>query len=166
MLKLVTVTLPRAYTYRATADTPELTYGPGTVQVPLALAEKLKVSRHIDDFQEFDGEAPRSTVAAERIVPSQELAPDFPAREYLFMAGHTTYDHVADLSREDLLALPNIGEAKADAILEAIKAVDLPESADAQPTTIRRSVEPAQTDTPRRSNVRRASRLDEGDNAA
>jgi endonuclease III len=46
------------------------------------------------------------------------------------------------LSREQLLALPNIGNAKADAILEAIKAADLPADVNAEPTTIRRNVVP------------------------
>jgi hypothetical protein len=138
MTTLVTANLPRAYTWQPNADEPEVTYGPGRVQIPVALAEKLKAKRHIEDYSE-ESSAPAS---AAHVVRSQELAPDFPAREYLFMAGHTTYGHVAELSREQLLALPNIGNAKADAILEAVKAADLPTDVNAEPTTIRRNVVP------------------------
>jgi hypothetical protein len=138
MTNLVTANLPRAYTWQPNADEPEVTYGPGRVQIPVALAEKLKAKRHIEDY----GEESRAPTNAAHVVRSQELAPDFPAREYLFMAGHTTYGHVAELSREQLLALPNIGNAKADAILEAIKAADLPADVNAEPTTIRRNVVP------------------------
>lgn len=159
MAKLVTADLPRAYTWRASDDEPELEYGPGKVQIPLLLAERLKARQHIEGWAEYSGDEPQPAPMPDRILPGQELAPDFPAREYLFMAGHTTYGHVVELNRDQLLALPGIGEAKADAIIaERAKAIiRMPVSeTEAQPITIARSVE----EPPTRRGVRRAPGAD------
>lgn len=161
MAKLVTATLNRAYTWKEDADSPEKSYGPGMVQIPLELAERLKRRRAIDDWAEYNGDSPQSAEMPERIPPSMELAPDFPAREYLFMAGHTTYGHVIELSREQLMAIPGIGESKADQIIAArAKAlVRMPQRADPdEPVTRQVSVGTQKvTGAPAPSAVRRAT---------
>jgi hypothetical protein len=116
MSEKVYVTLPRTVSYREEESAPELAYGPGRAQVPLPLAESLKEWGIISEWSET---AP-TTPDTDPIKPSDELATDFPGREYLYMNGYTSYGQVAELNKDDLIALPGIGEATADKILAAM----------------------------------------------
>lgn len=113
MAKMVSVHLNRGYSYRTSdEDRAGTVYGPGQVDVPQAMAENLKTAGKIDGWEEATGATTPSDVTA-----TSELPADFPGRDALNKAGHTTYGHVAQLSRKDLIALPTIGEKLADQIL-------------------------------------------------
>ena len=118
---LVTTWLDRAVSWSEGPGEPMLTYGPGQANVPAALAEHLQERGFNLKVIEYKPNA--GLIFAERVPESQELAPDFPFREYLFMSGDTTYGHVAELSRDQLLQLPGIGASRADQILAAMEQV-------------------------------------------
>lgn len=117
MSEKVYVTLPRTVSY-AEEGAPELTYGPGRAHIPLPLAASLKEWGIISEWSTSAPTAPDTLP----IKPSDELAADFPGREYLYMAGYTSYGQVAEMDKEELEALPGIGEATADKILAAMDA--------------------------------------------
>lgn len=116
MSEQVYVELPRIVSYRLSEDAPELSYGPGRAHIPLPLAESLKEWGIISEWSDSAPTTPDTTP----IKPSDELAADFPGREYLYMAGYTSYGQVAELDKEELDALPGIGEATADKIVAAM----------------------------------------------
>lgn len=116
MSEKVHVTLPRTVSYAEEEGAPELVYGPGRAQIPLALAKSLKEWGIISAWSETAPTTPDKTP----IKPSDELAADFPGREYLYMDGYTSYGQVAELNKDDLIALPGIGKATADKILETM----------------------------------------------
>lgn len=55
------------------------------------------------------------------LVAGHALADDFPGRKALVAAGLTTMEAVAELSRDQLIALKGIGEGTADQILTAVE---------------------------------------------
>lgn len=113
----VLVELPRQVSWRASEDAPELAYGPGRVLVPQELADLLQ-ERGLITWQDAEGKAP-TWEQVEVLSPNAELASDFPAREYLFMAGHYTYKSVAELTEEQIADLRGVGESRTKQIAEA-----------------------------------------------
>lgn len=90
-------------------------YGPGVVSVPQALADWLGATE--------EAEAP--TQPSTPTTPPQtssDLPESLPHRDLLTAGGLTSLEQVRGASREELIALKGIGEAKADQILEWIKA--------------------------------------------
>ena len=130
MTQEVYVTLPRSVSYRLSEDAPELAYGPGRAQIPLPLAESLKEWGIINEWSQTAPAEPDTSP----IKPSDELASDFPGREYLYMAGYTSYGQVAELDLDDLVALPGIGIATAEKIVTAMLAAQerMPKAASAE----------------------------------
>jgi hypothetical protein len=115
MSEKVYVTLPRTVSY-AEEGSPELAYGPGRAHIPMALAESLKEWGMISEWSTSEPTTPDTAT----IKPSDELAAGFPGREYLYMSGYTSYGQVAELDKDELIALPGIGAATADKILAAM----------------------------------------------
>lgn len=113
----VLVDLPRQFTWSAGEGAATQAYGPGRTLVPKPMADLL-LEMGMITWMDENGKAPKWS-DADRFTPSELLPPDFPAREYLFLAGHLTYKNVADLTEDQVVSLRGVGEARAKQILEA-----------------------------------------------
>lgn len=127
MAKMVKADLTGSFGYRLPGGERKY-YGPGEgIEIPEGLARTLGVP-----WQEIVPEGAKEEPAESVPEEADELAgltdkpgnpagtplPDsFPGRRYLLEAGLSTYEALAGLTQDDLVALKGIGEATAEAIL-------------------------------------------------